>query len=65
MGVAIVYRLGIPLDTHLTDVFPHEVALVEEALGAGFLTDRSRRLIGDRVYVQILYICVSDIKLLN
>ena len=48
--MAIADRSGLPLAIHLTSASPHEVTLVEDTLEACFLSDRPRRLIGDRAY---------------
>ena len=41
---------GLPLGVHAASASPHEVTLVEAALAASFLRERSERLIADRAY---------------
>ncbi len=48
--VAVADRSGLPLAVHTASASPHEVTLVGEALAAGFVDEKPRRLIGDRAY---------------
>jgi len=43
-------RNGLPLAVYTTSATPHEVTLVEKTLGASFVEQKPKRLIGDRAY---------------
>ena len=48
--MAITDRTGLPIAIHLTSASPHEVTLVEQTIEPFSLSNRPRRLIGDRAY---------------
>ncbi|SFM99876.1 hypothetical protein SAMN05660836_02272 [Thermodesulforhabdus norvegica] len=48
--MAMADGAGLPIAVCVTGAGPHEVTLVEPALVACFVSELSRRLIGDRAY---------------
>ena len=48
--MAVTDRSGIPICVHATRASPHEVTLVKETLEACFISEKPKRLVGDRAY---------------
>jgi transposase len=48
--MAVADRSGLPLAVNTASASPHEVTLVKETLGAGFVPGKPERLVGDRAY---------------
>ena len=48
--MTVADRSGIPISVHAASASPHEVSLVKETLEALFVSDKPKRLVGDRAY---------------
>jgi transposase len=48
--MAIKDASGVPIAAHVESASPHEVKLVEQTIGSGFIEYAPYRLIGDKAY---------------